>query len=369
MRRTVESRFYPELEGLRGIASLSVLFGHCYLHAFPTANYLGPGRAWLHTLIGGVFNPQPAVLLFFVLSGFVLGCQLEKTPVRGPQDYAGYLLRRLFRLLPATWVSLVLALAIAYGLGIGNLRQFLMAAVLWDFTLNIVIWTMYIEMTGSILMPFMAQVAGRGGALLSAALFGLLLLACIFLQQPLALPFMVFFYAGLLIAYVPRGFILRMQGPLGLAAGVLAIVLYVWSPEIAAGAARDWMYWRWNNWMWLEIPACVLLVYLVAQRRFAGVSKLLDTAGVRFLGRISFSLYLLHYPVLQFVTIKLAQWGYSPAQAISIGERTLMFGVKAGLVLGLSVPLAWLSYRYVERPGIDLGRRLAGALAARPRLA
>jgi len=369
MLRTVESRFYPELEGLRGIASLSVLIGHCYLHAFPTANYLGPGLAWLHTLIGGVFNPQPAVLLFFVLSGFVLGCQLERTPVRGPQDYAGYLLRRLFRLLPATWVSLVIALAFAYGIGYGDFRQFLKAAVLWDFTLNIVIWTMYIEVTGSILMPFMAQAASRGGALLSAVVFGLLLLACILLQQPLALPFMVFFYAGLMVSYVPRSFIALMRGPAGLAAGAVAMVLYVWSPEIAAGEARDWLYWRWNNWMWLEIPACFLLVYLVAQRRFAGVSKLLDTGVVRFLGRISFSLYLLHYPLLQFLTIKLAQWGYSPETVTSLDGRTLMFGLKAGIVLALSVPLAWLSYTYVERPGIEMGRRLAGALAARPRAA
>lgn len=103
--------------------------------------------------------------------------------MHAPQDYAGYLLRRMFRLLPATWVSLVLALAFAYGIGYGDLRQFLKAAVLWDFTLNIVIWTMYIEVTGSILMPFMAQAASRGGAGLSAALFGLLLLACVFLQR------------------------------------------------------------------------------------------------------------------------------------------------------------------------------------------
>lgn len=362
MKRTFESRFYPELEGLRGVASLSVLVGHCYLNSFPTENYLGSDLSLLHRFIAGVFDPQPAVLLFFVLSGFVLSCQLDRAPVRSASDYGGYMVRRLFRLMPAVWVSLLLALAVTSGHEHAQLRQFLGGALLWDFTLNIVIWTMLIEVVGSLVLPAMTLVAGHLGVLPNAALFAALLVACRFATWPLALPFQVFFFAGVLIAYVPHWFVSGTKGCVGVLVGIAAVTIYFWAPVFAAGAARAWHYASWNDWMWLEVPACVLIVYFVAERRFRCVTTLLNTCTVRFLGRISFSLYLLHYPLLVAVSTVFGQHGLGLNVPLPFGTRLLIFGAMTAVVIALSVPVAALCFALVEKPGIALGRALAARM-------
>ena len=71
----------------------------------------------------------------------------------------------------------------------------------------------------------------------------------------------------------------------------------------------------------------------------------MDWPPLVFLGRISYSLYLLHLLVL-FALVRTA----SPAVSV-------YWLLPAALVL--SIGLAWLSYRAVELPSIRLGRHLA----------
>lgn len=88
-------------------------------------------------------------------------------------------------------------------------------------------------------------------------------------------------------------------------------MVYVWSPEIAAGEARDCL-------LALEQLDVAGDPGLLPARLPGGAAPFCRrprnswTRASCFLGRISFSLYLLHYPLLQVLTIKLAQWGYSP---------------------------------------------------------
>src|SRR5271168_1850806 len=80
------------LDALRGVAILLVVIGH----------YL-PGR-----VIGGTFGEilgpwaVGGVILFFMLSGFLIERNLSHgvSPIR-------YALRRMFRILPAYWLSIV----------------------------------------------------------------------------------------------------------------------------------------------------------------------------------------------------------------------------------------------------------------------
>lgn len=67
------------------------------------------------------------------------------------------------------------------------------------------------------------------------------------------------------------------------------------------------------------------------------------------LGRISFSLFLVHFPVLVFVG---ALWARLELDSPELAVLAL------GLAFGLSLALAQLFYRWVELPAAALGRRL-----------
>lgn len=99
-------KFEPNLEGLRGFAAVIVVFHHIVL---PTVN-LDPGNP----LRGSWLNPLPghaSVLLFFILSGYVIGLTTTNSLTR--QTIIPYLRKRLVRLYPIYLISLIFTLALA----------------------------------------------------------------------------------------------------------------------------------------------------------------------------------------------------------------------------------------------------------------
>lgn len=106
-------RFEFNLEGLRGFAAVVVIFNHVVVHK----NSLDPG----YFLKGDWVTAPPghsSVLLFFILSGYVIGLTNKSSLTRS--TIGPYLSKRLIRLYPIYVVSLVFALLIArthYSLG------------------------------------------------------------------------------------------------------------------------------------------------------------------------------------------------------------------------------------------------------------
>jgi peptidoglycan/LPS O-acetylase OafA/YrhL len=77
----------------------------------------------------------------------------------------------------------------------------------------------------------------------------------------------------------------------------------------------------------------------------------LMTGLCQFLGRVSFSLYLVHVPVLcALAGVLLPRW--APALGYNAASAAL-----AGLVLAVSLALAALGTRFVDRPAVALARR------------
>ena len=72
--------------------------------------------------------------------------------------------------------------------------------------------------------------------------------------------------------------------------------------------------------------------------------KILSSPAFAFPGKVSFSLYLVHVPVL----IACARWTGVPT---GIPGWLLLFG----MVMAISLPLASLAYRWIELPSIRLG--------------
>ena len=73
-----------------------------------------------------------------------------------------------------------------------------------------------------------------------------------------------------------------------------------------------------------------------------------------FLGKISYSVYLTHFMVIIAITPRfLAWWAASPANVQSAWVAGLLFTLSVTTLL--SVPM----YRWIEQPGIRLGKTLA----------
>ena len=101
------------LDGLRGIAALSVALGHCVvqvtglalwgtsLRDFPTM----PAGDIGMRILSALFPSDAAVMVFFVLSGHVLWGSFQRKKLRFFADLPDYACSRIYRLFPLVIVS------------------------------------------------------------------------------------------------------------------------------------------------------------------------------------------------------------------------------------------------------------------------
>src|SRR5713101_3200906 len=96
-------RFMPELDVLRGIAVLGVLFFHAFRAEYGGLPFTGVRRIVLQATQPGALG----VNLFFVLSGFLITGILLDSQTR-PDYYRRFYTRRALRILPAYYSLLIL---------------------------------------------------------------------------------------------------------------------------------------------------------------------------------------------------------------------------------------------------------------------
>ena len=93
----------PELDSLRGVAILLVLFFHGFNYPGVMSRFSGIERLF----VTAAFTGWTGVYLFFVLSGFLItGILLDSKPK--PQYYRRFYIRRALRILPAFYLLLFL---------------------------------------------------------------------------------------------------------------------------------------------------------------------------------------------------------------------------------------------------------------------
>jgi peptidoglycan/LPS O-acetylase OafA/YrhL len=103
--------------------------------------------------------------------------------------------------------------------------------------------------------------------------------------------------------------------------------------------------------MILVLPSFILMVLAAAQG--GGIlAFIFGSRPIHFLGEISYSIYLVHWIVLQFSTWLL---GYGPPSGFAIRD--------VGLVVVILV-LSYLSYHFIEQPGRSWARRIGQRRAA-----
>ncbi|HXP06214.1 MAG TPA: acyltransferase [Stellaceae bacterium] len=330
-RQRAAPRFYPELESLRGLAALTVVWLH--------ANILAGGRADFQSAHGVIqivarfLTPgNAAVVLFFVLSGFVLSQTIHPDSF----DFLKYGLRRLFRLMPALWVAIAFAVAANFALDQPvDWGAAFQATYFADFHIDPPLWSLNVEFYLSVfLLPVLALATPRlgtvGNLLLQAALFGY------FLKTGL-MSYAYLFHLGCLIPTIGQWSIVKIRENSVILAIVISSVLFFVSNIAVEMSPADYFTY---GLALAAMPSFLAVSYLVAIEDGA-VPRFMRTGPVRFIGRISYSVYILHWPVIHIV-LKFIQ-----AQIGVLLVATLA-----------TIAAATICYYGVELPFITLGRRL-----------
>ncbi len=365
---------FVELDALRGLAALLVVLHHLRLLWETDAQ---PTFRGLRLLLSSL-NPagNASVILFFVLSGFVLS--LPAISGR-PQSYLTFVIRRVFRIYVPYLAALAAAVAGAYWLhgiitGSAWFHTMWSEPVDWRLVLQHVlfigaystaqfdnpIWSLVHEMRISLIFPLLCAVVLRLKskwafvvALAMSALAGLI-------QKP---PFMVNWpiavsvhYAGLFVFGITLArernhlgaWFLRWPGRfIAVLIGLMLPFLALYSLDSygssnsietalphASNYLRDWV---------IALCAGGLMIISISS---AACKRVLSWAPIHFLGQVSYSLYLWHVIVLLYCVHLL--YGKIPLPAILL------------LVLVLSLAVSWCSYHWIEKPSMELGRKLSG---------
>jgi len=355
------------LDSLRGIAALYVVVFHMAL--VPTTK--PPVPAWLHSLV--MFGGS-GVTLFFVLSAFSLCHTLRRHESTG-RPWLSYSVSRLFRIAPFFYLMMAVTYVrdiITFGVWHGSVEIFLSATFLMNFFPGFeqgfvwASWTIGVEMAFYAIFPLLAHVV-RDNARVTVLFCALLLAWIVFTgitgiliddttirgqyQNFSVFKYLPVFLTGMIAYRVQQSAAFAARAP-RMGAPLVALGLLVLGAVVAGRAASIPLF---------DVAHTIALGYALLLLGLAAAhNRFFDNGPLRFLGQISFSIYLLHAPIVYMLS---PFYGWADALAL---PSSLRFGLCLMGTLGATLPLAYTTYRFVELPGIALGRRLLQRVIVHP---
>jgi peptidoglycan/LPS O-acetylase OafA/YrhL len=341
------------LDGIRGLAALYVVLNHTYLPSFP-GYPVATGPWWTAWMIYGRF----AVDIFIVLSGFSLAVVPVRTGWRLPSK-AEFARRRAWRILPPYWAALIFSLLVAWlvvpqpGNGVPNGWSVLDYGLLLqdasnEPSPNRAFWTIAIEAQLYVVFPLLLLLVRRAGAMAMLASVAIVV-GTIGVLAP------VFGWADtLVIRDAPDLAVLFATGVVasGIVTASPRIRAWPW-PWFALAAATPvavtmvaaGTVWTLNHLFWIDLalaPAIGCLLAAVATDRPTLLIPVLDSGPLRRLGSFSYSLYLVHAPIVSLV--------YREIVAGRVPRGAPSFLLALAFVLPLTIGFAWLFASIFELP-------------------
>jgi peptidoglycan/LPS O-acetylase OafA/YrhL len=357
-------RHIDELQSLRGVAALIVAVSHM------SSIYLLPPGAQI--AVDAVCNAHASIVVFFVLSGYVLTGSLLRRGLSW-SSVKGFYVTRLFRLFPALWVaSAVSALFlilypqqvihpaitnwfILYLPKFPSATALLLAALAIDRSLIMPVWTIFIELMGSAIMPLLVAISLVKSRLYGWLLLGLGLASYALVLAPHRLDSLVYmfdFALGTWLASRDWKLFSAKPLPIVLAAALTVIFFrFVWFAVLTGRPVPLSFGYADPLPMLVEGIAAFFLIGALASEH--GRVRLLRSRWAIGLGNISYSLYLIHFPVAILLAKILSRKFSGGTSAVTATAVLITSG------LALSLTLAVLIYRFIEIPSIAFGKRFS----------
>lgn len=377
-RPRTSGRYLPEIDGLRGLSILMVLVFHTFvaIHIASGAVTVPVSPFGAATAVSGtgivdrLFRAGGGgVEMFFAISGFILAIPFLDARLgtrRRRVSVVGFYQRRLTRLEPPYLIALVVWAVVATLLGAGpadGVSRHLLAGAtyahqLWyggENPLLGVAWSLEVEIVFYLLVPVIAASVSRISTpavrRLSIILLGAVILAIAaglgapVLSAPWHAPF---FLAGWLVAdlYVTEPQWRTSHSGRWDLAGFTGLLLFI--GLLMFGRPQDVL-------LLGPLTIGLLLSGVIRGRRLRDV---LAGRAARTVGVMSYSVYLIHYPVL----VLWARW--VPGHGLWSGPLGGLFAAVGALVLSA------MFFLTIERPCMDptWPKRVASAITRRSRV-
>jgi len=376
--------YLPELEALRGLAITLVFFHHTIgmvegaMRITVGGMHVSPVRAFL---VAG----STGVTLFFVLSAFLLALPFLAEAEGGkPVLRRVFYERRALRIVPLYW-TVVLAVTLLKAGQLADMTRALPFLVFFSgYTANTlspysgVWWSLDTEVQFYILLPLLGLLRTRPGRRIGIGLVIVHLTA-----------YLSFLWVGT-GWFSPPTYVLISHSLFGMAPAFGCGILAAWLFRRQGTRIRDWAsasrlargggsdvvlllvlaglglllqaaVWRglgmtelgtWHAWHVLEalLWGAVVLLFVLAPLR---MKPLICNRAFARVGTLSYSIYLLHVPLLMFGFAQFRQMGMVPTQGWNGPTISLT------AVLGIAcLAIATLTYTIIERPFLIRKARL-----------
>jgi peptidoglycan/LPS O-acetylase OafA/YrhL len=346
------------IDCLRAIAVILVFL----THSTEIFSGIATGGAWLTETAHRHDFGRIGVVLFFAISGFLIPSSLRGRTGEGSRRF---LLSRFFRLFPAFWVSIPISVWAHFWIVHVPITN---RDVLLNFTMiprafgaqmvNGAYWTLEVELLfyGLCLFLFLGEILRNSFVLATLCFFsGFLFYSS---QRPI--------FGGLLNPALSGEAFYMLLNLSVMFWG--AVCRRMWDGEKLSPITAV-MFWTYTAFWIIYRPAHLIYRLVVAHSIDLGMLRTVSgysggmalfagglafrrrlTGGLAWLGRVSYSFYLLHGSC-----IHLLFWACYQAPALK-GLPLMLYELSA---FALSMAFAAAGYYAVEKPSIALGRRIA----------
>ena len=387
------------LTGLRGFAAMWVFIFHFWgSQVIKAVNIELLG--WQFDITWCFTFGWLGVPIFFVLSGFLLAQPFikqaglkssesikEPRPLPPRINLKSYFIRRVLRVFPAYYAQLFILVLLAYFFQYGsypeNAASWIAHLTMTFFSppffisgINGVWWTLPIEFGFYLLLPLFAVLLkpGRGLTLLFLCLSIMVcyryFMYAVYLGTDVPLYTRVSLLPGVLdsfgfgmfAAYLSHHVTAKLNSlnsrseslheKRNLLANAATVAMLLGFGCCMLIMQKYWMFYWSGGWMSYSytvfFSAAIGCGLFGANLGSSWAEWLFGNRLMRFLGNISFSVYLWHVPVIG--TLKL----FPKLQEIGVHRNSILLGLCTVLLIFIS----WLSWRFIEIPGIAWGKRL-----------
>ena len=329
-------QFRNDINGLRAFAVLPVIFFHAGLPGF-AGGFLG-------------------VDVFFVISGFLITSNIVSRQSEGSFSLLSFYDKRARRILPPLIFTLLLTLILSFVFmlpyDLKNLGQSLVATIFGTNNLLLYItsgywsaaaefkplyhaWSLGVEEQYYLIVPLFFILLSKKDKMLFVVLLGFLVVSFMssYLIENKELNFLMIITrfwelcAGSLLA-VKMKRQANLKNDLLSIAGIMFIFVSYWNPYLLTS----------NQAIVNLVPVLGTLMIIAYTQRDSHLYKVLSLKLFMVVGVSSYSIYLLHQPILAFVRLA--------SEAEAGVNKQLLFSI-------MSVPLGYMSWKYIETPFRD----------------
>jgi peptidoglycan/LPS O-acetylase OafA/YrhL len=403
--KIVSGKSVPYLDGIRGLAVLTILIYHCWLFSDRPEINLGL------PLTPILDSSATAIDLFFVLSAFLLSQQwLKADYLHLPRPSTlKYYKQRFFRIAPAYYCCILVMLVaftpgylspgIVYSFdGLGYLAahltftHYLFPASSSIYYINATVWTLTHEVTFYLILPWFVLLFLRNKWQKTLPILFVIVIGWIFLSLYSLEP-VVNFWQNITPAYAnDRDYIRYFLSNQFIAylvdfgLGIVAANLYVQKSLNLPLSKTAQFFTRQNvantyfligvvvvvgsdylvkniifHYFLLHISVAAGYTLMLMGLVFGGITvkKVFSTPLLRYSGVIGYSVFLWHMPLIYFIK------SISPIAELAPFPKMLAILAVTSILVGI---ISTISYRLIEKPFMDYSRRIKAHSKTSPKL-